>query len=52
LQIWAAACATGEETYTIGMLVEESALFKAKAVQIIATDINKKVLNKAKEWVY
>lgn len=52
LRIWSAACSTGEEPYTIGMLVEESGLFKAGAVQIIATDINKKVLNKAKAGVY
>lgn len=52
LRIWSAACSTGEEPYTIGMLVEESSLFKPGAVQIIATDINKKVLNKAKRGLY
>jgi len=52
LRIWSAACSTGEEPYTIGMLVEEGGLFKAGAVQIIATDINKKVLNKAKSGLY
>jgi chemotaxis protein methyltransferase CheR len=52
LRIWSAACSTGEEPYTVGMLVEESGLFKAGAVQIIATDINKKVLNKAKSGLY
>lgn len=52
LRIWSAACSTGEEPYTIGMLVEERGLFKAGSVQIIATDINKKVLNKAKDGVY
>jgi len=52
LRIWSAACSTGEEPYTIMMLIEESALFKAGAVQVIASDINKKVLNKAKEGVY
>ena len=52
LRIWSAACSTGEEPYTIMMLIEDSALFKAGAVQIIASDINKKVLNIAKNGVY
>ncbi|EGD52004.1 MCP methyltransferase, CheR-type [Thermoanaerobacter ethanolicus JW 200] len=52
LRIWSAACSTGEEPYTIGMLVEESGLFQPGEVQIIASDINKKVLEKAKSGVY
>lgn len=52
LRIWSAACSTGEEPYTIGMLVEESNLFKPGTVHIIATDINKKVLTKAKSGMY
>ncbi|MCP2241098.1 CheR family methyltransferase [Thermoanaerobacterium thermosaccharolyticum] len=52
LRIWSAACSTGEEPYTIGMLIEDSGLFKDNTVQIIATDINKKVLEKAKSGLY
>lgn len=52
LRIWSAACSTGEEPYTIGMLIEDSALFEPGAVQVIATDINKRVLEKAREGVY
>ncbi len=52
LRIWSAACSTGEEPYTIGMMVEESSLFEAGTVQIIATDINKNVINKAKRGLY
>ncbi|MDK2879751.1 MAG: chemotaxis protein methyltransferase CheR [Thermoanaerobacteraceae bacterium] len=52
LVIWCAACSSGEEPYTIGMLVEESGLFQPGAVRIIASDINKKVLKKAKSGVY
>lgn len=52
LRIWSAACSSGEEPYTIMMLIEESALFKADQVQIIASDIDRKVLNTAKAGVY
>lgn len=52
LLIWSAACSTGEEPYTLGMLVEQSGLFSRGAVKIIATDINKKALHKAKSGLY
>lgn len=52
LLIWSAACSTGEEPYTIGILVEQSGLFNRGAVKIIATDINKKALHKAKSGLY
>lgn len=52
LRIWCAACSSGEEPYTLGMLIEETKLFQAGAVKIIASDINKKVLKKAKNALY
>ncbi len=52
LRIWCAACSTGEEPYTLGMLIEESGIFMPGAVQIIASDINKKVIKKAKSGLY
>ncbi|WP_160674956.1 protein-glutamate O-methyltransferase CheR [Clostridium sp. C8-1-8] len=52
LRIWCAACSSGEEPYTLAMLVKETNLFKEGAVEIIASDINKKVLNKAKKALY
>jgi chemotaxis protein methyltransferase CheR len=52
LRIWCAACSSGEEPYTLGMLVKETGLFRQGAVQIIASDINKKVLEKAKGGLY
>lgn len=52
LRIWCAACSSGEEPYTLGILVKETGLFEQNAVQIIASDINKKVLQKAKEGLY
>lgn len=53
LRIWCAAASTGQEPYTIAMVIREH--FPALAswnVQIIATDINKTVLERAKTGVY
>jgi len=52
LKIWCAACSSGEEPYTIAMLVEESQLFESGSVKIIASDINKKVLANAQAAKY
>ncbi|KZL92329.1 CheR family methyltransferase [Clostridium magnum] len=52
LRIWCAACSSGEEPYTLGMLINETSLFSQGSVEIIASDINKKVLRKAEKALY
>mgnify|MGYP001205354257 CR=1 FL=1 len=52
LRIWCSACSSGEEPYTLAILAEETGLFEPGAVEIIATDINKKVLEKARPGSY
>ncbi|MCL6572583.1 MAG: protein-glutamate O-methyltransferase CheR [Bacillus sp. (in: Bacteria)] len=52
LRIWSAACSTGEEPYTLAMLIQETGQFPPGSVEIIATDINKKVLLKAEKGLY
>ncbi|MEH7155087.1 CheR family methyltransferase [Neobacillus drentensis] len=52
LRIWSAACSSGEEPYTLAMLIQETGLFLPGSVEIIATDINKKVLQKAEKGWY
>jgi chemotaxis protein methyltransferase CheR len=51
LRIWSAACSTGEEPFTLAMLMQESGKFQPGSVEIIGADIDKKVLQKAeKAW--
>ncbi|MEH7438392.1 protein-glutamate O-methyltransferase CheR [Neobacillus drentensis] len=52
LRIWSAACSSGEEPYTIAMLIQETGQYLPGSIEIIATDINKKVLQKAEKGWY
>lgn len=50
LKIWHAGCATGQEVYSMAILLEEENLYGK--TRIYATDINGKALDLAKEGVY
>lgn len=50
INIWSAACSTGEEPYSLSIMIKEH--FKGKDVNILATDIDEKILTRAKEGVY
>ena len=50
IQIWSAACSTGEEPYTLAILMKEK--FPKIDFEILATDLDKTVLEKAKNGVY
>lgn len=52
LRIWCAACSSGEEPYTLAMIIEDLDCIPYGSVRIIGSDINKKVLNKAKSGLY
>lgn len=54
LRIWSAACATGEEPYTLAMLIDEhfSPVKSAWDTKILATDLSQGVLNTARAAVY
>lgn len=50
LNVWSAACSTGEEPYTLAMVLSKH--MPISKVKILATDIDDKVLEKAKHGVY
>ena len=50
LKIWVAGCATGEEVYSVAILLHEAGLLQRSL--IYATDINNKSLSTAKEGIY
>jgi len=54
LRIWSAGCSTGEEPYTLSILMREeaNALLKEWKVEILATDINERSLAHAKAGLY
>ena len=55
LTLWSAGCSTGEEAYTMAMLVAESGLFPTDAgwdVRIFGNDISRRVLAGARKGVY
>lgn len=54
LRIWSAGCSSGEEPYTLAMIIDEH--FRGKKAgwdtRILATDISGKMLEKAKKGIY
>ena len=52
IRIWSAACATGEEPATIAMRLNEDAWFDRARIEILASDVNKVALDRAREGTY
>ncbi|HBR17831.1 MAG: chemotaxis protein CheR [Deltaproteobacteria bacterium RIFCSPLOWO2_12_FULL_43_16] len=52
LCIWSAGCSTGEEPYTIAMLILETGQFKDWNIEIFGNDISQRVLQVARKGVY
>ena len=50
IRAWSAGCSTGEEAYTLSMVLQES--FPNLDIKILATDIDQKVLKKAVSGEY
>lgn len=54
LRIWSAASSSGEEAYTLAMILQEkrTTLLKDWIIEIVGTDINETVVAQAKQGVY
>jgi chemotaxis protein methyltransferase CheR len=52
VRIWSAGCSTGEEPYTIAMLISEKGCFSGWDVEIHGSDINQRVLQVARRGIY
>ena len=52
IRIWSAGCSTGEEPYTIAIMIKEKFPFSNVKFDIIGSDISEKVLDSAKRGVY
>jgi two-component system CheB/CheR fusion protein len=54
VRVWISACATGEEAYSVAMLLSEHArtLEVAPPIQIFATDLDDEAIRVAREGVY
>ncbi len=50
VKIWHAGCATGEEVYSMAIMLKEEGLYQRS--QIYATDFNNESLDKAREGIY
>ena len=52
LRIWSAGCSTGEEAYTIAMLLQGNTELQGWKIEIVGTDISQRVLQHARRAVY
>ena len=52
LRIWSAGCSTGEEPYTLNMLINEKGDFNGWDIEIYGSDINQRVLQTARKGIY
>jgi chemotaxis protein methyltransferase CheR len=52
LRIWCAGCATGEEVYTVAVLLVQSGLFEGWKVEVQGSDIARRVLTVARGGIY
>jgi len=50
IKIWHAGCATGEEAYSMAIIMQEEGLYERTT--IYATDFNQHALNRAKEGIF
>ncbi len=52
LRVWSAGCSTGEEAYTLAMLVLETNLFNDWRIELAASDLSQRVIQEARRGAY
>ena len=52
LRIWSAACSSGQEAYSIAILLQETAALNGWAIEIVGTDISTDMVERARAGVY
>ncbi len=52
VRIWSAACATGQEAYSLAMLIEELRNEGLPTAEIVASDMSERLLDKARSGLY
>jgi chemotaxis protein methyltransferase CheR len=52
IRIWSAGCSSGEEPYSLAMLLQEAGWYEHASFEIFASDINQQVLAKARKGQY
>ena len=53
LRIWCAACSSGQEPYSLAIIIQElSGLLAGRRVEIVGTDMSDAILNKARSGMY
>ena len=52
LRVWSAGCSTGEETYTLAILLRETLAISGWDVQLVGTDVNRESLRHARDARY
>jgi chemotaxis protein methyltransferase CheR len=53
IRIWSAACSSGQEPYSLAMILSEmAAQMNGWRIEIVGTDLSSEILNRAKEGMY
>lgn len=54
IRVWTPACSTGEEAYSVAMLLEDEFRLagREREITVFATDLNERVVEKAREGIY
>ncbi|MGG5818524.1 CheR family methyltransferase [Falsiroseomonas sp. HW251] len=52
VRIWSAACSSGQEAYSVAMLVSDTLGASAGRVEIVGTDISREVVSRARDGLF